>query len=215
MSAFVGRLGLIDKLICQVNNRVVVDLDVIDEPTAAVIALEPIRAQILEILREPGSATTIATRTGHTRQQVNYHLRLLEAHGLVRLVEERPRRGLLERVMIATAHSYVVASTIGEDTNPARVDRLSTRYLVAVAARMVREVSELARLADKANKPLAMLAIDTEIKFSTAEDRAAFAAELSSVVASLATRYHDEQAPSGRWHRVVVAAHPFSREAEP
>ena len=85
---------------------------------------------------------------------------------------------------------------------------LSTRYLIAVAARMVREVADLARRADQARRPLATLAIDSEIRFASAADRGAFTAELGNVITSLAARYHDESAPNGRWHRLVVAAHP-------
>jgi hypothetical protein len=36
----------------------------------------------------------------------------------------------------------------------------------------------------------------------------AFAADLADAIADLAARYHDEHTPNGRWHRVVVAAHP-------
>lgn len=191
------------------------DVDVIDDPAAAMAALDPVRADILAILAEPGSSTTVAAALGLPRQQVNYHLRTLERHDLVRVVEERPKRGLTERVMRATARAYVVApSTLGESAvDPARTDRLSTRYLIAVAARMVGEVADLARGADETRKPLATLAIDSEIRFASAADRAAFTAELTSAVAALAAKYHDEQATRGRWHRVVVAAHPMPRTA--
>ena len=116
------------------------DVDVIDDPAAAMAALDPVRANILAILAEPGSSTTVAAALGLPRQQVNYHLRTLERHNLVRIVEERPKRGLTERVMLATARTYVLSpSTLGENAaDPARTDRLSTRYLIAVAARMVR-----------------------------------------------------------------------------
>ena len=191
------------------------DVDVIDDPAAAIAALDPVRANILAILAEPGSSTTVAAALGLPRQQVNYHLRTLERHNLVRMVEERPKRGLTERVMLATARAYVVSpSTLGENAaDPARTDRLSTRYLIAVAARMVREVAELARLADQDRKPLATLAIDSEIRFASAADRAAFTAALTAAVTALAAKYHDEQASRGRWHRVVVAAHAVPRTA--
>ncbi|MEZ5256758.1 MAG: hypothetical protein R2705_07670 [Ilumatobacteraceae bacterium] len=69
------------------------------------------------------------------------------APGLVRLVEERPRRGLTERIVVASARSYAVSpDALGEcGADPARADRLSTRYLVAVAARMIREVADRRR----------------------------------------------------------------------
>ncbi len=186
------------------------DLDVIDDPAAAVAALDPTRARILAALAEPGSATSVADALGLPRQRVNYHLRTLEEHGLVRLVEERPKRGLTERVVEATARSsvYPPAGRGHRAPDPARVDRLSSRYLVAVAARLVREVAALARRAEAAGKPLATLTVDTEIRFRSAAERAAFTAELAEGVAALAARYHDEHAPNGRWHRLVVAAHP-------
>jgi DNA-binding transcriptional ArsR family regulator len=189
---------------------VVLDVEVIDEPAAAMAVLDPVRARILAELAEPGSATSVAAALGEPRQRVNYHLRALEEHGLVELVEERPRRGLIERVMVATARSYVVSPTaLGESAaDPDRTDRLSTRYLVALAARIVREVGELARRADEARRPLATLAIDTEVRFASAADRAAFTAELGAAVTALAARYHDETSPGGRWHRLIVVAHP-------
>jgi DNA-binding transcriptional ArsR family regulator len=186
------------------------DLDVIDEPAVAMAMLDPLRAKILAALGEPGSASTLAADFGVSRQKVNYHLRALEEQGLVELVEERPRRGLTERMMVASARSYVVSTDVlgHSAARPERTDVLSTRYLIAVAARMVREVADLARRADQARQPLSTLAIDTEIRFASAANRAAFTAELGNVVTSLAARYHDESAPTGRWHRLVVAAHP-------
>lgn len=186
------------------------DVEVIDDPAAAVAALDPVRAAVLAVLAEPGSATTVARRLGLPRQKVNYHLRTLEQHGLVELVEERPRRGLTERVVRATARGYVVSpGALGDSgADPARTDRLSTRYLIAVAARLVREVGLLARRADDAGRRLATLTLDTEIRFASAADRAAFTAELTRTITALAARYHDESAPAGRWHRLVVAAHP-------
>jgi DNA-binding transcriptional ArsR family regulator len=188
----------------------VLDLDVIDDPAAAVAALDPVRARILAALGEPGSSTTLAAALSLPRQRVNYHLRLLESHGLVHLVEERPRRGLTERIVVATAQAYVVSpEALGAGTvDPARTDRMSTRYLIAVGARMVREVATLARRAEKAGRPLATMAIDTEIRFASAAERAAFTAELTDMVTALVARYHDESSAGGRWHRLVVAAHP-------
>ena len=185
---------------------------VIEDPAAAAIALDPVRARLLAELAHPGSASALAGRVGLPRQKVNYHLRALEAHGLVRVVEERRWGGLTERVLEATAASYVVSpAALGEDAcDPGRyVDRLSASYLVALAARLVREVGLLLGRAEKSGKRLATLAIDTEIRFRSAADRAAFTAELTQAIADLAARYHDPAAPGGRSHRLVVAAHPL------
>lgn len=193
------------------------DLAVIDEPDVAIAALDPARAKILGALASPGSATSVSKAIGLTRQRVNYHLRTLEQHGLVEFVEERPRRGLMERVVVASARSYVLSpDVLGENAaQPRTMDSLSSSYLVALAARIVQEVSGLARKAKASKKPLATLAIDTEIRFASARDRAAFTAELAEATASLAAKYHNEHAPKGRWHRLVIAAHPFLKKETP
>ncbi len=182
----------------------------LEQPAAAAAALDPRRSAILAMLAEPGSATTVAHALGVPRQKVNYHLRLLEEHGLVELVEERPRRGLTERVVRATARGYVVSpSALGPSgADPERIDRLSSRYLLAVAARLVGEVGRLAARAEATGQQMATLTLDTEVRFASAADRAAFTAELSEAVTTLLSRYHDESANGGRWHRLVIAAHP-------
>src|SRR6202012_3237729 len=93
-------------------------------------------------------------------------------------------------------------------------DPLSARWLLALAARLLREVGELVRGARAAGKPLATFAIDGEVRFASAADRAAFAEELGLAVRELAARYHDEKAPGGRRHRIVVALHPSLKSPE-
>jgi DNA-binding transcriptional ArsR family regulator len=188
----------------------VVDLDVLDDPRALLTVLDPVRTEILRTLAEPGAATTVAHALGLSRQKANYHLRALESHGLVELVEERPRRGLTERVVQASARAYVVAPGIVDErsADPSAGERLSTRYLLALAARLVNEVLDLGRRAGRADKTLPTLAIDVDIRFASAADRAAFASELAAAVRDLAARFHDETAPRGRWHRLLVFSHP-------
>jgi DNA-binding transcriptional ArsR family regulator len=189
------------------------DVEVIEDTGAAAVALDPLRARLLAELVEPGSAATIAARVGMARQRVNYHLKALESHGLLELAEERMRGGITERVLQATAAAYVVspaalgASAADPDEAP---DRLSARYLIALAGRVVREVGGLAQRAAAAGKRLPTMAIDTEIRFRSAEDRAAFADELTAAVIDLAARYHHDD---GRPHRLIVAAHPRPEES--
>ena len=193
------------------------DIQVIDNPAAATVALEPMRSRLLSELAAPASAATLATRVGLTRQKVNYHLNTLEAHGLVRLAQERKWGGLTERLLVATAASYVVSpSALGPvAVDPNReVDRLSASYLVALGARVVREVGDLVRRAHEARKRLATLAVDTEVRFRSATDRAAFSNELTEAIAKLVSKYHDESAPGGRAHRLVVVAHAVPQKSD-
>ena len=122
---------------------------------------------------------------------------------------------MTERLLVATAESYVVSpSALGEiAADPGRTaDRLSASYLIALAARVVGEVGKLVRLARKTGKRLATLSVDTEIRFSSPAERAAFSEDLTRAVTTLVARYHDASAPGGRVHRMIVLAHPLPRE---
>ncbi len=194
------------------------DIQVIDDPAAATVALEPMRSRLLSELAAPASAATLATRVGVTRQKVNYHLRALEAHGLVRLAQKRKWGGLTERLLVATAAAYVVSpSAMGRvAVDPNREgDRLSASFLIALGARVVREVGDLVRRANVAGKRLATLAVDTEVRFRSPADRAAFSAELTAAITKLVSKYHDESAPGGRAHRLVLVAHPLPQKPKP
>jgi DNA-binding transcriptional ArsR family regulator len=187
------------------------DVAIIDNPAAAEASLDPIRARLLSELAEPGSASTLAARVGLPRQKVNYHLRTLERHGLIELVEERRKGNVTERVMRAAAAAYVIApATLGAFApDPDRApDQLSASWLVALGGRLVQELGELMTRARAARQPLPTFGIDTEIRFASAADRAAFAAELSDAVEALVGKYHDASAEGGRAHRLIVAVHP-------
>jgi DNA-binding transcriptional ArsR family regulator len=202
----------LDNKSCQSYHPGVLDIQVIHDPAAATVALEPMRSRLLSELAVPVSAATLATRVGLTRQKINYHLRALEAHGLVRLAQERKWGGLTERLLVATAASYVVSpSALGPiAADPDReVDRLSASYLIALGARVVREVGGLVRRATETGKRLATLAVDTEVRFRSATDRAAFSRELTEAITKLVSKYHDESAPGGRAHRLVIVSHPL------
>ncbi|NUP35401.1 MAG: helix-turn-helix transcriptional regulator [Streptomycetaceae bacterium] len=186
------------------------DVLVIEESAAAEASLDPIRSEILASLAEPGSAAMVASRLGLPRQKVNYHLKELERHGLVELAEERRKGNVNERIYQATAASYVIspAALAAVSPDPARApDQLSARWLVALGARLVQEVGGLVTGAARVGRRVATYGLDTEVRFASAADRAAFADELTQAVAALASRYHDESAPGGRRHRVVVGIH--------
>jgi DNA-binding transcriptional ArsR family regulator len=194
------------------------EVHVIEDAAAATVALEPVRSRILAELSTPASAAALAARLGIARQKVNYHLKALESHGLVHVAEKRQWGGLTERLLIATATSYLVSpAALGPvAADPARTrDRLSAGYLVALAARAVREVGGLMRRARDTEKRLATLSMDTEIRFRSPADRAAFSKGLVEAITALVARYHDAGAPDGRTHRLMILAHPVPDEAKP
>jgi DNA-binding transcriptional ArsR family regulator len=190
-------------------------VDVLADPAVAGVALDPVRNRLLAALAEPASAATLAARVGMPRQKVNYHVRALEAHGLVRLVEERRHGGLTERILRASASAYVVSPAAMGEVAPdlgRSGDRLSVAYLVALAARVVREVGDLLPRAARAGKRLPTLALDADIRFASARARAQFTDELATAVRELAAKYNDESADGGRTYRLVVGAYPRPAE---
>ena len=205
----------------------VLDVDVIEDPAAAVVALDPVRARLLAELGEPRSAAMLAERVGLPRQKVNYHLKALERHGLVELVAERRKGNVTERILQASAAAYLIspAALASVAPDPHRFsDRFSAFWLLALASRMVQEMGRLIAGAAAAKQPLATFAIDGQITFRTAADRAAFAEELGAAVTRLVDKYHDggpgapaegAGAGGGRRHRLVVALHPKLKTAAP
>lgn len=187
-------------------------VQVVTDPARAAILFDAQRLEILAGLNEPDSAAGLARRLGHPRQRVNYHLRQLEAQGFVREVGERRRGNFVERLVQAVARSWVISPAalgpLGADPADVTADRASSAYLVAVAARMIREVAVLREGAGRAGKKLATLTLQTDVRFASADAQRAFAEELTEAVARLAAKYHDEDAPGGRRFRVVAAAHP-------
>ncbi|HEY8527320.1 MAG TPA: helix-turn-helix domain-containing protein [Acidimicrobiales bacterium] len=195
----------------------VTDLQVVGDGETAAAMLHPTRLRILRALAEPDSAAGLARRLGEPRQRLGYHLRQLEAAGLVELVEERRRGNCTERVVRASAPAYVVdPAVLGPvAAHPGRARHgLPVSYLVAVLTRGVRELAKLRRLAGRAGKRLPVLTLDTEVTFASPEAQARFAEELSTAVSEVVARHHAGDAAGGRRFRLVVGAYPIPPEAE-
>ncbi len=186
------------------------DVRVLNDAAAVEVALDPIRASILDALAEPGSAASIAAAVGLTRQKVNYHLKALEAHGLVEPAGERAWGGITERYLRRSArHLIVDPEVLGGVPDPNEVvDRLSAAFLVAVNARTVSEIGSIMS-GVAAGMRVPTLTVDTVIGFRSPGDRAAFASELQSAIAALAARYHHDD---GRLHRLTVSSYPRPEE---
>ncbi len=186
-------------------------IDVVHQPDRAAALLHPLRQKILGALVEPGSASTLARTLGEPRQKINYHLRELEAHGFVELVEEKRRGNCLERIVRATATTYLinpdVMGSLGETPDEAR-DRFSSAYLIATCAQVIRDVAQMRRRAADVGKPLPTLTLQSDVRFRSATERNAFTEELAQAFAGLVARYHDDTAPRGRLYRFALGAHP-------
>jgi DNA-binding transcriptional ArsR family regulator len=189
-----------------------VSIGLMEEGQQVRSALSPIRAHLLELLRDPASATELGQSLGLPRQRINYHLRVLEAAGLVRLVETRARRGFTERVLQAVADEFVVdPQLMGSGSKVRSQDRFAAEHLMDVAAEAVRDVSRLRSGAEQAGKRLLTFTIEADVSFADPADVHAFTNELAEAVATASARH---SSPTGRRYRVVVGGYPRRKDKE-
>lgn len=184
---------------------------ILTDPLRAAIILHPIRLQILERLSEPGTAAGLARVMKLPRQKLNYHLRELEANGFLELVEERKRGNVTERIVKARATSWLISPEVlgALGASPEKVrDRFSLSYLVATAAKAIRDLATLRRMGDEQGKPVPTLTVQTEIRFESPAARQACADEIASAIATIAAKYHAAEGAGGRNHSLFCGLYP-------
>lgn len=192
-------------------------VSVLSDVERAAVLLDPLRLRIVQELGDGETSAGIAKKLSLPRQKVNYHLRELERVGIVELVEERRKGNCLERVVRAVATSYLInPQVLGPlATDPSRVeDKLSSAYLVAVAAKAIRDLATLRERASKAGKNLPTMTLQSQVRFACAADRNAFAEELANFLATLVAKYHDDETPDGRKFEFFVGAYPTITKTE-
>ncbi len=189
---------------------------VIDDAAQAVVALQPLRLELLHRLAEPASAASLSAAIGVARQKLSYHLNALLDADLIERVEERRRGNCVEQLFRARARAYVIgAGALGAvAVDPGKVkERFSWAYLIALCARAIRELWVLRTRADEEQRTLATLAVETTIRFRSAADRHAFANEFATMFADLVARYQAPDDDEGaRAFRVFAVAHPHLPE---
>ena len=190
------------------------DVSVADLGKAAV-ALKPLRVRILAAAREPASAASIAATLGLSRQAVNYHVRALAKAGFLRRAGRVRKRGLVEQRYVVSARAFLVApDALGAlDTPSPPVDRFSIAYVLTLAARIQHEAARAWRGATQQGKRVPVLALDSEIRFESPQQRAAFAAALSEAVTRVIAEHSGPpvttEPATGRRYRLALACYPL------
>ncbi|GAA0431522.1 transcriptional regulator [Acrocarpospora corrugata] len=189
------------------------EMVLMDEPERVRVALSPPRRRILDRLREPGSAAQVAAELGLPRQRVAYHFRVLEQAGLIELVEERPRRGCVERIMRVCANALLVdPSVLANEAFTAIADRHAAEHLVEVAAGTVREVARMSAAAERQGVRLLTFTLEAEVRFAEPGDVHEFTDQLAAAIAQVVTRFDHA---GGRPYRLVAGGHPAPRQSTP
>lgn len=178
--------------------------------------VSPIRLKLLRALKAPGSAASLAVTLDMPRQKVGYHLRALEAAGLVVLVEERARRGFTERLFVASADALVVDPAILQDGPPDEItiqDRHAAEHLVGAASRMVRDVTRMRAAAAAEGARLLTFTLESQVAFATPQAMEAFTQDLARALADLVAAY--DTPDGGRPYSLTLGGHPTPRGRTP
>ena len=190
---------------------------IIRDPQTALAALRPPRPAILAALRQPYSASSLAPRLNLPRQKVYYHLQDLEKAGLVKLVEQRRRRGFTERVVQATAQRYLLSPEIlgalpsVQASDTGHHVRFGWPWLAAIAGCTIQDLAGLTeRLGDEAPA----LSIPTRVRFGSPKALEEFFRELTDELTRLATKYHDDSADAAE-HQFFLGAYPVVSDDSP
>jgi len=126
---------------------------------------------------------------------------------------------MFEQCYVATARGYVLSpellGTLAAD--PAQVeDTFSAKYLLGLASKIQAELARASQLAAKEGKRLATLSLNTELRFTSPEQRAAFTEELQRAIVEVVGRHSspyrndDGSAAKGRPFRLVLGCYPIS-----
>jgi hypothetical protein len=140
----------------------------------------------------------------------------MEAAGLVEAVGERRKGACTERLVQATAATYLISpEVLGRlATDPAQIgDTMSWAYLVALAARAIRELAVLRERADAVGKNLPTLSLHADVRFATQAHLNKFSEELATAFAQLTAKYAGA-GDKGRVFRVMVGAYPAVTKTE-
>ena len=186
-------------------------VEVLDAAETAAVVLDPARLKILAALRDPDSSAGVARSLGLPRQRVGHHVRALEAAGLLTYVGERKKRNCVERLLQASARTYVLAPQLLGDLGLSPVeapDRFSSTSLLAAASRVIEEVSALRPTAEAAGKKLPTLTLQSEVRFASARSQNEFLEALVGSFSELVTRHHRPDAAAGRTFRLSLLGHP-------
>lgn len=184
---------------------------------AAEQLIHPLRARILAAATEPTSAAELGDRLDEPRQKVNYHVKKLEAAGLLEPTGQRQARGFTEQLYQATGHAYLLAPEVLGPAAPQAgqvTDRFSAAYLLALTGRTQSEMAQVLADAEAADQRVATMSMDATVRFPDARTRAAFARALQEAVTDLVARFSAPDAEDSRPFRMILGMHPVPAPAQ-
>lgn len=194
------------------------EVECVFDGRCAAALLDPLRARILTLAREPASATELGSRLDLPRQRVNYHVRELARLGLLKRAGRRRKRNMFEQRYVASAKGYVISPELlgaaGADWR-AVSDAASAAYLLALSARMQSDVARAARGAQAAGRRFSSLSVKSQFRFDSPLQRERFTRELTNAIVAVIARFtspnlaSDGKPAPGLPFRLVLGCYPY------
>jgi DNA-binding transcriptional ArsR family regulator len=183
------------------------------EQLAALV--HPVRRRMLAELAEPASPSEVAKRVGIAAQIANYHVRALEAAGLVQEVETRQIRNLLEHRFRAVARSFILSTALPlTEVQRRRLQSDVALQQLVQAGDAIRQ-DALRLLEAPAPNGHNALALELEVDLPSEADREAFVQALSEAIRTAAAPFRATRRRRGQHnrYRTHVAIYPVAPPA--
>lgn len=182
------------------------DVLFVDDVEQAAALLKPARLDVLRRMAEETTCTELARLLASTPQKVHYHVKALEAAGLVERVAERRVHGIVEGIYRARARAYWLSPRlVGRIGGPLQAsDEASLGYVIQLAEEVQAEVAALASQADRERVP--SLGLSAQIVLRDGAQRAAFLRDVQKTFTRLAEKYGS--GTEGERYRIALACYP-------
>lgn len=177
------------------------------EPQQVRALNHPTRVAILEALREPMAAASVARAIGQPRQLVSYHMRMLAEAGLIALLEERRKGNFVEGVSQAVARSFTVAADVS--WTPQAAARARQQHALGslhdLGGRIQRDAATLLARSDGNGVMVPAASGVVEMRIASAAQREAFMHAYMNGMRSLAEQHSSR---TGEMYRIALAIYP-------
>lgn len=132
----------------------------------------------------------------------------------MKVVEERQRRGCTERLLLASAHTFLLSPDLLGDlgvVSPEEIPRYGWPSLALLAGRTLRDLIALREAHGDKVPAMNLLA---RVRFGSSATFQDFVEELGEEIGRLLAKYHDEDAPVGD-HLFFLGTYPAARPPGP
>ena len=127
-------------------------IQVIDDLETLKILADPLRNHILEVLApEPQTVNAIAEKLGQDASRLYYHVKLLEKHGLVQVVDTRVVANIIEKFYWITAYDFEIKHglySFGTPEGNENITTMFTSFIDTTRADLVRSLAARQRQID-------------------------------------------------------------------